>query len=540
MSSPSAQAERIRPDLSVAPTWKVRSLPHHPWHKPALSTVIAGMLPALLLWSLGQVELALYTLSGGLVAVYGHGVPYRRRAVLMGQFVALWCVGLAVSLCVGAATDNVWLQIVVAAVLSAVVKVAFEASTVGAPGPLLPIFVFSGLVFSSQNWNDVWGHAGLGIAGAVLAWSVVMAPALVRRHGPERRTVSVALLAAAAHAEGPTAATSATLVGALRDAWGALAHAHPSSTRDALVAELMLAERVTTEPRAVLAVDLRAAVGRARGWAGAPAAAHRTHGVSLAPRCMATGLVSSAVLGAFRPGSPATPYLVRTLFATLLAGLLSHALGVGRPYWAIVTAASMVQVNLTLTWQRFPARTLGTVVGVFVFMALAPLTDIHPMWSVVLILGLNAVVEFVVPRTYVFGMALVTPMALLMSEFGQDAPVSDLVGDRLLDTVVGVAVALLVCLAVPNPHLHRRVVQTTAALDEAAVWAESVGECEESTPEQLQLARRRVYEAHATLRGAVASASGEWWQQRHDEEAVAAAEQNAYRALLEVGHDGRR
>jgi uncharacterized membrane protein YccC len=75
---------------------------------------------------------------------------------------------------------------------------------------------------------------------------------------------------------------------------------------------------------------------------------------------------------------PLAPLALRTALGCALAGNASLALGVGRPYWALVTAASLYQANLTLTWSRGGQRVVGNLGGVLLFAAVAPLAHLGP------------------------------------------------------------------------------------------------------------------------------------------------------------------
>ncbi|MFF2719760.1 hypothetical protein [Streptomyces sp. NPDC058011] len=54
--------------------------PSDTWFKPALSVVVACAVPHLTLLALGRLDLVMYTMAGSLCALYGHGLPYARRA----------------------------------------------------------------------------------------------------------------------------------------------------------------------------------------------------------------------------------------------------------------------------------------------------------------------------------------------------------------------------------------------------------------------------------------------------------------------------
>ncbi|NEE38328.1 FUSC family protein, partial [Streptomyces sp. SID7982] len=56
------------------------SRPSDTWFKPALSVVAASAVPHLTLLAVGRPALIVYTMAGSLCALYGHGLPYARRA----------------------------------------------------------------------------------------------------------------------------------------------------------------------------------------------------------------------------------------------------------------------------------------------------------------------------------------------------------------------------------------------------------------------------------------------------------------------------
>ncbi|WP_143664007.1 FUSC family protein, partial [Streptomyces sp. rh34] len=157
------------------------------------------------------------------------------------------------------------------------------------------------------------------------------------------------------------------------------------------------------------------------------------------------------------PGSPLLPVAVRTLAGCALAGHLCAALGVGRPYWAIVTAASLCQANLTLSWNRALQRTLGNLLGVLVFAAVLPVSRISPLALVCCCLFFSFAAEALITRNYWLGSVAVTPMALLVLEFGGAHPAGELIGDRVLDTVLGAVAGFLAATLVTNRRAAGRV-----------------------------------------------------------------------------------
>src|SRR5205085_10072270 len=134
----------------------------------------------------------------------------------------------------------------------------------------------------------------------------------------------------------------------------------------------------------------------------------------------------------------------------VLAGWASLAVGVGHPYWAVVTAASIYQANTTLSWQRAFQRTVGNLLGLVLFTVLLPLIHTGPLTMIALALACQFGAEACITRNYWLGSLWVTPMALLLTEFGSRLPEATLIGDRWLDTVVGAVVGLACCVLVTN------------------------------------------------------------------------------------------
>ncbi|SCF66577.1 FUSC family protein, partial [Streptomyces sp. Cmuel-A718b] len=238
-----------------------------------------------------------------------------------------------------------------------------------------------------------------------------------------------------------------------------------------------------------------------------------------------------ALLRRLGPGSPLLPVAVRTLFGCALAGYLCAALGVGRPYWAIVTAASLYQANLTLSWNRALQRTLGNLLGVLVFAAVLPVSRIGPLALVCCCLFFGFAAEALITRNYWLGSVAVTPMALLVLEFGGTHPAGELIGDRVLDTVLGAAAGFLAATLVTNRRAAGRVERALDATDRARAAAERTGADPAAAPAERDRARRTLTASLVELREAGDTAAGEWWQRALPEQRLLAAERAGHRTL---------
>ncbi|MEU7562524.1 FUSC family protein [Streptomyces eurythermus] len=505
------------------------------WFKPALSAVVSVAPPNLTLLALGRLDLAMYTMAGSLCALYGHNRPYPARARTLARVVLGMVGGLAVALLASALTTNAVVLVTVGAVLAAVQKTVCDATRVGPPGNVVLTFISSASLFVPQTPGRLPGHIGLALAAGAWAWLVCMAPGLLRPHGPERRATAQALNAAAAYAgtrgTGDAARARAACAAAIHAAWQSLlaAGARPDGTRRALEhllvrAEVALAAPADTDPE------------RLRAWARA------LRGTGRVPRVVPSGGDADELLGvaAEQPLparslrhrlAPLAPLAVRTALGCALAGYAALALGVGRPYWALVTAASLYQVNVTLTWSRAVQRVVGNLVGVLVFAALAPLTHLHPAALVLVSLALNFGAEALIGRNYWLGSVCVTPMALLITEFARSQDTADLITDRVVDTLIGALVGFAAAVAVTNRRAGARLEHALTAAERAREHAARLLAEPHPRPRALESARRTLAAALVDLRATADAAAGEWWQRALPEDRVVLTEQAGHRTL---------
>lgn len=229
--------------LPVTGTLRLNS-PAEIWFKPALSVVVASAAPNLLLYSMDRLDLVMYTMAGSLCALYGHNLPYARRAHTVVRVVLGMVAGLAVALLAASATDSTAVLITVGALLAAVQKTFCDASRIGPPGNLIFTFVTSAALFAPQEPGQIPGHLALALAAGAFSWLVTVGPALWRREGPERRATARALDAAAAYAAEPGPRTRHAAVAAVHAAWQSLlAAGRPTPVRQQLERLVVHAER---------------------------------------------------------------------------------------------------------------------------------------------------------------------------------------------------------------------------------------------------------------------------------------------------------
>ncbi|KOV57201.1 FUSC family protein [Streptomyces sp. MMG1121] len=504
------------------------------WFKPALSAVAAVAPPNLILLGLGRLDLAMYTMAGSLCALYGHSRPYAARARVLAWVVLGMVGGLAVALLAASLTTDAVVLVTVGAVMAAVQKTVCDATRLGPPANVVLTFISSASLFAPQTLGQVPGHVGLSLAAGAWAWLVGMAPGLLRPHGPERRATAQALNAAAVYAD--TRGTGAGHVtarvasaAAVHAAWQSLLAARPDRARRAL-------EQLLVRAEVALAAPADSDPARLRAWA------RELRGTGRIPRVetprAAAGELLGPQAGPARPRpslrhrlAPLAPIAARTAIGCALAGYASLALGVGRPYWALVTAASLYQANVTLTWSRGIQRVVGNLVGVLAFAALAPLAHLHPAALVLCCLALNFGAEALMGRNYWLGSVCVTPMALLITEFARTQDPGRLMTERVVDTLVGALVGFVAAVAVTNRRAGDRLAHALATAERARENTARLLAEPHPAPRALESARRALAAALADLRATADAAAGEWWQRALPQERVVLAERSGHRTL---------
>ncbi|MFF3468411.1 FUSC family protein [Streptomyces sp. NPDC002619] len=233
-----------------------------------------------------------------------------------------------------------------------------------------------------------------------------------------------------------------------------------------------------------------------------------------------------------RPGSHLLLLSARVAVGCTLAGWASTALGVGRPYWAVVAAASIFQSNLALTWRRALDRVFGNFVGLALFAALLPITRTGSLALVLAVLFFQVATEATISRGYWLGQVCIVQMSLLMPQFAYAQSASELLTDRALDTLTGCALGLLVAIAIADRRAVDRAESAQAAVNAShAAAARLISKPSTPDLDDLVHARCRLTSALAELREAAEVTSGEWWQRALPHERIAAAEHESRQML---------
>jgi hypothetical protein len=135
--------------------------------------------------------------------------------------------------------------------------------------------------------------------------------------------------------------------------------------------------------------------------------------------------------------------LFRQIVASTIAIVVSAPLGAHRVYWVLMTVAAILQNShrIRLTALRGIHRVSGTLVGVALFALIAVWNPTGLLLAVVVAV-LIFVAELFILRNYGLGLVLITPLALTIAAQGRSEPLLGIVGDRVVDTLLGSGVAL--------------------------------------------------------------------------------------------------
>ncbi|MGX4688019.1 FUSC family protein [Streptomyces sp. JNUCC 63] len=513
------------------------------WFKPATSVAVAVTLVLVPLLVVGRSELAMYAMSGAFCALYGHQLPYAAR-IRAGVWVVIgMTAGVAVALVCASLVDSVIALIAIASVIAGIQKAVCDATRIGPPGHVILVFVVSGTLFVPQELHEVPFHTALTLGAGIVGGLVALAPVLIRREGPERRTTARALEAAAGYLDStddvrrPRARHAAAA--AVLGAWQSLlATGKRTSARRTLEHLVLRAEAALAgTPGATDADQLREWAYQVRGHGPLPevrmpaGTGDELLGIDAEREERRKQGRKRLVQLLLRPASPLLPVAVRCAVGCAAAGYVGLALGVGHPYWAIVSASSIYQANVTLTWNRVLQRLIGNICGVAVFAAVVPLARTSVVTLAILCIFFSFCNEMLISRNYWLGSVSVTPMALLITLFANVRPAAELITDRVLDTLAGVVVGMVVAILITNWRTGGRLEQALTAAEQATDTAERALAASASPTTELATARHRLTARLVELRNAADTAAGEWWQRALPEERLMRTEQRAHRAL---------
>jgi uncharacterized membrane protein YccC len=518
----------------VVPEWlaaaaRPRRVPV-PWGQ-MLRAAMAICVPIALGLATGQRALGLLTAMGGLLGtVVDNGGPYGPRLLRVGSASVF---GGAAGLVIGSTIHGRgWIAVLVLTAVAGVSALLSAGSGVGSVTGL-QLLAYSSLGLSALGALRPWWHTALGfIVGT--AWALLLTvPGWLRSPmAAETRSVAAVYraLAAQLRAVGTPGCSPArrNVTAALNTAYDAVVTARSTAGgRSRLLRRLMAilnqcnviadaATRLDREgirpPEAVSdAVGRLAATTRGRpvltGIPPLPGSSPGTDELrgglsgleyvlsgSWAPTDTPPARPSLRgrlrVLAARVDGRLTVTFALRLMACIAVATVVSEVLPLQRSYWVVLTVAIVLKPDLGSVFARAVQRGAGTVIGAVLGAVILVIVPYGP-WLIIPFALLAALLPYGRSRNFGLQAVFLTPLVVLLIDLLTRASWY-LALDRLVDTLLGCAIALLIGYA-PWP--------TSWQASLPGQFAETIGDVAEYLEDALATAPGAV-QAHAAAQPA--------------------------------------
>ncbi len=209
---------------------------------------------------------------------------------------------------------------------------------------------------------------------------------------------------------------------------------------------------------------------------------------------------------AFDGGTLSRMFTIRLMICIGAAGVVTQVLPVQRSYWVPLTVALVLRPDYGSVFARALQRGIGTIVGAVAGAVLLAL--VHGTWLLVPLAVLAALLPYGRSRNYGLMSTFLTPLVVIMIDL-LSATGWRLAEDRLIDTLIGCAIVLLIGFA-PWPlswyaHLPRQfalaAMDVRRYMEEALCTPGEAGEAPDMTsPAPRPRLRRSTYRSLADLR----------------------------------------
>jgi uncharacterized membrane protein YccC len=493
------RSERARGWLSLMRLGPVASAFRTRWYFGLRAALSVG-IPLLAGVITGHPSWGAVASLGGFAGFYGPGAPRSHRIrMTAGVGLALAVVVPLGSLC----APRPWLAVAFAGSVAATSSFVFLAWQVPPPREYLIVLAALAATGIPAGLSGALRECALVAGGAVVAGVVTVAPTLGRRRAlPEGRAIATAWAAVAgaldaAGMPGAEEARGSALAGVSR-AHEVLTQAQTAAGdprwRFLAAVQLVLASAlsVSIEARSPLdpcwAAAVRRLAERPPDGTGAPAglpaagdhdlpglrwaivqAARILRGQTSGQDVAEAGgrSMPAELRAALSPHAVVLPAALRIGIVVAAGAALGRTLGLGHSYWVGLTAASVLQANnVTFLVRRSLNRVAGTIAGVgLAWIVFAP----HPPVIAVAAVAICAqfAAEVMMPVLYGLAVTFVTVVALAVYDLAASgAGIGAAVGARLLDTLIGAALAVVLRIvlwpranAIRMPYLQARTLQ---------------------------------------------------------------------------------
>ncbi|MFA4928492.1 MAG: FUSC family protein [Patulibacter sp.] len=456
--------------------WKARGT--------AVRIGVSFVIPFSIAAALGHVEYGAVATLGAFAATYARDQPYRQRMRVMLAVT----VGLAAAVVLGTLTAGAPVAMAIgAAVVAGTAALAGLAWETGPPREFMIVLAYLASTTYPGDVGDIPLRAGLVLAGGLIVTAIAGVGYFSRPRGPEEDAIRNALLALAAmmdalgsdqirearhralltlqHARSVLAKASGVRVrgdrlaeiaisgeavtdttlslawhnhAPLDPAWARTVRTIADSVRDPSVARGLVVPE--TAPDGPDGRRLASAIDRAARAADPQRAMEAT----MVPfRRRSSRRWNTAIRRALHPGSLVLPTAIRVGIAVGVGTAVGLLLGVDHGVWVGLSASAVLQAsNVSLVRTRTLQRALGTLVGVGLAAALL-IGDPSLLVLVIALLVCQTLAQATIQDAYGVAVVFTTPIALMIVEIGQPGtPAESLLRERVLDTLVGVAIGL--------------------------------------------------------------------------------------------------
>jgi len=441
-----------------------------PWPEMTRAA-LAICVPLSLAYAAGQAALGVLPATGGLLGTLADtGGPYLSRVKRVGSAAVF---GGAAGLAIGSVTHgHGWLAVL------ALVVVAGVSGLLSALGDIGSVTGLQLLVYTSLGagpigaLRPVWHTAAGFLAGVVWALILILPGWLRAPYWREQRDVAavydtLAGLLSSAGGDEFTARRQA-LTSALNSAYDELLTARSTASGlnrqrarllGALNASHLMAEAAVTlgmagarPPPLVIDVVSRLADAIRTGapppmippsWDQSPAMLSLRDAMAEAARALSRDWYRAWPSPRRRPAAGRVNWIftVRLMACMGAAGVVSEVLPLQRSYWVPLTVAIVLKPDYGSVFARALQRGIGTVVGAVAGAALLVL--VHGAWLLIPFAVLAALLPFGRSRNYGLLATFLTPLVVVLIDLLNPAG-WELAGDRLIDTLIGCAIVLLI------------------------------------------------------------------------------------------------
>jgi len=422
---------------------------------------------------------------GGLAGVYGADTPGPHRIRLVATVGAVLTVVVPLSsLC----ASRAWLSVLFTGVVAGIGALVCRALRVPPPREYLIVLATLVATGTPAGPAEALGHCAMVAAGALIALAVTVVPVSGRAGAPHTKAVDRAWAAVreVLRTAGTPDAASAREHAVSEVAWAreVVRQAGLPGTderpRSLAAAEVVLPSALSVSIEAGEPLDpatwtealaqLRPEATEIAGLRQALEAAERVRRDDDEAPDLPRVSLRRRLREALNRDGVVLPAAVRVGVAVAAGVALGHLLGLGHAYWVGLTVAAVLQAsNVSVLVRRSANRIGGTIAGVALAAAVfAP----QPTALVVAVVALVAqfAAELLMPTRYGVAVMFVTLVPLSIYDLAAPgAEIGSAVGARLLDTAIGVVLAVVLRLllwpratAARLPQVQAKALRATA------------------------------------------------------------------------------